>query len=310
MAIYCPQCGKNDRVEKVSAVYSGGLAQTKASIKQDVSMLETLFSSKPQTTKTFTTQETTQTNLSRKLSPPTGIDETQLGYISIGFILAVFVICGVTTQNMTVAMIFGGIAFVVALVAGVWYQVQTKERQKTVMPVWNRLYYCFRDDCVFDPTTGAFAPIEKANDLLKPRWPNQQMSASPAPTLPSTLPTPTQVQTATSHPVVNLSGMWSAKGYDCTGLVPEEIIEIKQTGQALVATKVTGDECVRAGETTFIGAMNLASIPGIIKVQVLTSLGPNSTTRQYIDAVLEIVSSDLLYLGFEKDKISFSRIRQ
>ncbi len=35
--------------------------------------------------------------------------------------------------------------------------------------IWNRLYYCARDDCVFDPTNNEYAPIEEINRIYKPQ---------------------------------------------------------------------------------------------------------------------------------------------
>lgn len=31
---------------------------------------------------------------------------------------------------------------------------------------WNTLYYCARDDCVFDPGTNKYAPVERMHELL------------------------------------------------------------------------------------------------------------------------------------------------
>jgi hypothetical protein len=31
---------------------------------------------------------------------------------------------------------------------------------------WGQLYYCFRDDLVFNPVTGAYRPVQSMADLL------------------------------------------------------------------------------------------------------------------------------------------------
>lgn len=58
-----------------------------------------------------------------------------------------------------------------------------------------------------------------------------------------------------SEPLINLSGEWTAMGYECAGRTYEEQINIQHdldTGD-FEATKITGDPCVTAGNVTFWG---------------------------------------------------------
>jgi hypothetical protein len=42
----------------------------------------------------------------------------------------------------------------------------TDERWRRAMTKWEALYYCARDDCVFDPTQGISVPADRIGELL------------------------------------------------------------------------------------------------------------------------------------------------
>ena len=97
----------------------------------------------------------------------------------------------------------------------------------------------------------------------------------------------------------NLSGKWLGKGYKCWGnldedgqpLILNEIISISQDKDKVVATKITGDECVKAGEKTWEGKISGDWIEG-----VAYGRSPNSSKLITLKARIEIKSSNLLYL--------------
>ena len=97
----------------------------------------------------------------------------------------------------------------------------------------------------------------------------------------------------------NLSGKWLGKGYKCWGnldedgqpLILDEIISISQDKDKVVATKITGDECVKAGEKTWEGKISGDWIEG-----VAYGRSPNSSKLTTLKARIEIRSSNLLYL--------------
>jgi hypothetical protein len=97
----------------------------------------------------------------------------------------------------------------------------------------------------------------------------------------------------------NLSGKWLGKGYKCWGnldedgqpLILNEIISISQDKDKVVATKITGDECVKAGEKTWEGKISGDWIEG-----VAYGRSPNSSKLINLKARIEIKSSNLLYL--------------
>ncbi len=58
----------------------------------------------------------------------------------------------------------------------------------------------------------------------------------------------------------DLSGTWLGEGYQCGWQVFQEQVQIEQQGNAIVATKITGDACVPAGNRSFSGALDTANI--------------------------------------------------
>ena len=100
----------------------------------------------------------------------------------------------------------------------------------------------------------------------------------------------------------DLNGKWLGKGYTCfesldadgnpVGSVKsDQEISISQDGDKVVATKITGDECVKAGEKTWEGKISGDWIEGVIY-----GWAANSPKPIPYKARIEIKSSNLLYL--------------
>jgi predicted RNA-binding protein len=112
---------------------------------------------------------------------------------------------------------------------------------------------------------------------------------------------------------IDLNGKWLGKGYKCWGnldedgqeLILDEEIFISQDGDKVVATKITGDECVKAGEKTWEGRISGDWIEG-----VAYGRSPNSSKPEAFKTRIEIKSINLLYLdSFGPDAvIEFVRI--
>ena len=72
--------------------------------------------------------------------------------------------------------------------------------------------------------------------------------------------------------IFNLEGKWVGKGYRCWGdldnngnpILLDQEISISQSDDYVIATKVTGDTCVRAGEKTWEGQIIRDKIIGKI----------------------------------------------
>jgi len=55
---------------------------------------------------------------------------------------------------------------------------------------------------------------------------------------------------------IDLTGTWECRDYECPhGTKNTELVAITPSGEKLVATKITGDDCVPAGYETFSGRL-------------------------------------------------------
>ena len=107
----------------------------------------------------------------------------------------------------------------------------------------------------------------------------------------------------------NLEGNWIGKGYTCWGnldnngnpILLDEEISISQEGDYVIATKVTGDQCVKAGEKTWEGQIIGNRIIGIIYGR-----GPNDVDLSEWGISGEIKNKDLFHL----DELIFERIKE
>jgi hypothetical protein len=101
----------------------------------------------------------------------------------------------------------------------------------------------------------------------------------------------------------DLNGKWLGKGYTCSvgDVKSDQEISISQDGDKVVATKITGDECVKAGEKTWEGKISGDWIEGVIY-----GWAANSPKPIPHKARIEIKSSNLLY--FAPAGLEFVRI--
>lgn len=61
----------------------------------------------------------------------------------------------------------------------------------------------------------------------------------------------------------NLEGKWLADGYNCNQeIVSNELIQIKQKGSKVIATKIIGDDCIPSGSETWRGIIDGNKIVG------------------------------------------------
>ena len=109
----------------------------------------------------------------------------------------------------------------------------------------------------------------------------------------------------------DLNGKWLGKGYTCFesldadgnpvgDVKSDQEISISQDGDKVVATKITGDECVKAGEKTWEGRISGDWIEGVIYGKWPNSSRletPSLPVQRIAHKVrVEIKSSNLLYL--------------
>ena len=166
----CPQCGKDDQTEQVSLLYKSGISVSLGGLWTKIpGRIVPNFAIAP---------VYNQTIISRKLSPPlhpTAPDRlVPFGIVALGvFVLIWSVIFLVTATAVWSPMLLAG-ASLVALGAVIFtkqnanqevYNQLVKSWEES-MRSWERLYYCTRDDCVFDPVTRRSVPLDEMVRLL------------------------------------------------------------------------------------------------------------------------------------------------
>jgi hypothetical protein len=184
MPILCPVCGKDDATQKLSAIVSSGQASGTFS---GPSAGVIRVGGKWGATGTYTTLSgSTATELARKLSPPpeprkpsglgcwlyVGLFGSAVGALSVGSVLVVNL-----SDESAPYMLFALLFYLSILVITVVMHNTKKSRQIATYtlekPAWDAamkryksLYYCFRDDVVFDPQTGETCAPESLNKFL------------------------------------------------------------------------------------------------------------------------------------------------
>lgn len=113
----------------------------------------------------------------------------------------------------------------------------------------------------------------------------------------------------------NLCGLWIGKGYQCytvdaNGIMSfytlDEVIWIEQNGETVIATKITGDGCVTAGQITWQG--EYTKNPFDVKVTLGAPMAPNSAFEFTTITVVDSKLIELPYGGVKFIKASCSQI--
>lgn len=160
------------------------------------------------------------------------------------------------------------------------------------------------DDCVPAGFRTFFGALNTINAIWTTGYPNQpaccqttgRLTIKDNDTLFSHRAAQIQFNREPSNPTegLNLSGIWQGYGYWCRSRskLLQEIIEIEQNGNSIVATKITGDDCVPAGSPTFSGKLDTIHItwttgypksPACCKTKgTLTILDNNTMTGGWI----------------------------
>lgn len=104
---------------------------------------------------------------------------------------------------------------------------------------------------------------------------------------------------------IDLSGIWKGEGYKCLpGKLYTEEISIShnlKTGE-VIATKITGDECVTAGNVTFKGNYNGEDKRFSVTFTVGNPTSPNSST---LSSTIDVLNSKLI--KGTSDGVTFKR---
>lgn len=98
-----------------------------------------------------------------------------------------------------------------------------------------------------------------------------------------------------SEEPAGLSGVWIGQNFQCpVGVSRQEEVQVSQVGERLEALKLTGDDCVPAGELTFHGTADA--------LQCVIGVPENPASASYQGALL-IIDED----SFEACGIRFTR---
>jgi len=160
-ALHCPLCKQIDSVYKVSALYDHGFS---------TETYQRLVPPPPGTSWApllKTEERTVQSQLSRKLSPP---PRPQPSDIRIPLV-ALFIVVAIPFLCIAGDSRGGFVAIIPVLVIGglmnwwgLSYMKKEKEKVANLMPswemamlLWRSLYYCIRDDIVFNPPNGSYS---------------------------------------------------------------------------------------------------------------------------------------------------------
>ena len=170
--IVCPKCEKDDQIQKVTSIFTGGISTSNYEVRG------AMYNSG---------SSVSQTTLSKRLSPPpkpksssdalkdwmsfSGCVLFVIFAFVIGVVLAV-IIPSLLQDPQFLLLIMLSMAG--AFGAELWiFTASTKNSAKSVSDWekmiaqnYNELYYCHRDDCVFDPRNQKYASPEGISKLL------------------------------------------------------------------------------------------------------------------------------------------------
>jgi hypothetical protein len=144
--IMCPRHRGRDGIVKVSSVYRSGLIQDDLAEKG-----KGQFSSR---------------ELSERLAPPLKPHPPSMDLFIIFVVLSVASLSSVTASPLF--LIFGPLA----VWKGFRYSVRVNEFEKDdrlydkAFRRWSRLFYCYKDDIVFDSETGQYSEPEGIKNLI------------------------------------------------------------------------------------------------------------------------------------------------
>jgi hypothetical protein len=127
------------------------------------------------------------------------------------------------------------------------------------------------------------------------------------------LPLSIQSQKALSNESNSLSkqtfvGTWIGEGYHCPwGTRHTEKVEIKVNDNFLIATKITGDDCVPAGSQTFSGKIPNQVLKGTTFNITFTTGLPSNPASSTSPGQITVVNSDNFIAESGGEKIIFTR---
>ncbi|MEZ4621949.1 MAG: hypothetical protein R2867_41460, partial [Caldilineaceae bacterium] len=161
----------------------------------------------------------------------------------------------------------------------------TTESEAIIPPTLESTF--FESVATLTPTPTSRGDTETLSDTNL----EEESGESPISTFTPIPDTPAPTLTPIATDTINLTGEWLAEGYTCKGTEPPEKIIIEHKEGLVTATKITGDDCISAGEITWVGVFQEKEF--IVQVQV--SHGPN-TARSFTEGKIQVINNDKLFL--------------
>lgn len=182
----CPRCGRDDQIFKVKGIYERGLSiGSYSGITKGVNISVKTGDEPHVFVGSTTLHGETQTLLSQRLSPPDkpkspggpcfiGCVWSLLSLIIMIFLFGIFFPENYWEENMTIflILIYGSLIFFGFVGVYLFFKKYKPKytRQLEIwnkqMEIWKRLYYCARDNCIFDPVSKISDEPENLNKLL------------------------------------------------------------------------------------------------------------------------------------------------
>ena len=164
----CPVCGKDDAIQKVSAIVASGRASGTLS---GPSGGAAYVGGKWGITGGYTTLSGSMaTELAQKLAPPSEPSRGRGVLASLFIGGGIFeIVIALSTEEIWILPI-GIVTIAIGAILLILYfkeKPKIEERFVKAKSKWARLYYCFRDDIVFDPQTGETCHPDNLGKFLR-----------------------------------------------------------------------------------------------------------------------------------------------
>jgi hypothetical protein len=184
----CPICNEIDRVAKVSSIYSSGTSTT--SYSGSAISFSIPFSSKESSSLSYTpfsVDSNTVSDLSKKLAPPPEPRKKSSGCL---FAFLIYLLIGLIPWGIVMPCIFLSekdkiisliiippiVSFTISFLIirfiikrrrylNLSYETEIENYEKLI-PRWQKLYYCFRDDVVFNPENKKLTSADQINKMI------------------------------------------------------------------------------------------------------------------------------------------------
>jgi hypothetical protein len=102
----------------------------------------------------------------------------------------------------------------------------------------------------------------------------------------------------------DFNGFWIGYGYNCGGDTSDQRVEIRQSGNKVTATKITGNKCVPAGLSTWEGVFNSHPFRGQFRIG-------QEGKYTWVEATVNIISNDELVINPKNfPTLKFKRVRK